>query len=442
MERRTAIQNSFLAMACLIAAPAVAQTCQSPLPLVNGQTYAANSCSYTNSLPTVGAVVLPHPDVVYRLTSNSGLGGQLSFGASSGNLAALVTSGCTISAGLVAAYALPASGTTVTLPPMPSGDYFLVITGDPTLPATSPVCGSFQFTPQASAPTGTCLTPLAFQSGQTTFGNTCTALNSLPALGPIASPQRQLIYKINRASIAGRMLHFDASSSNLMAAVISSCSSSANLMAAVDLHPAGRTTLDLNALPAGDHYLVVTGDPAGPANACGSFAFTDGGTELINGQQAFADRLRPGYYSQRFAVVPTGATALLREYAGNGYRLRITPQGVNARLLAPIGPQGTPLQALAVSSTSPPRTLRIAFVEKSVTVVGAIFGLTNVSPNFPAGKLTISIRSGSRVTTHSIVGNGQYRGFVSSSPIDEITITGTAITGNPTIDDLIVGTAL
>ena len=43
--------NSLVLVACLAAAPALAQTCPAPFPIVNGQAHAGSTCNYSNSLP-------------------------------------------------------------------------------------------------------------------------------------------------------------------------------------------------------------------------------------------------------------------------------------------------------------------------------------------------------------------------------------------------------
>lgn len=417
-------------------ASASAQTCASPLPLLQSPPATGDTCTSTNSLNLLagGALDSPQKDVIYRLDSTTRLRGTLGFGAGTWSSAiGVLMDECTEGASASAAWDVVAPAT---LTDLPSGDHFLVVTSAPWSPPTD--CGAYQLDVDLEEiPDGDCAVPLSFHSGARHSGDTCGASNPLPSIGPFPSPQPDLVYRIDPADVVDGRLYFDAPDFNMAAMLVSSCSAAGNVLAAAEF-PAGQSgVMDVSGPAGGDRYLVVSASPVEPNDSCGSFGFSDLDPAIATNRTEFLAGLQPGYYLEGFRQAPPGATPQRMDFARNGYTYSVTPIGENARLQFATDAFGRSLQALTVTSTSAPRSLRIAFAGASVNAFGGSFWQTGSSA--AQGVLTVSIRSGAKVKTYRLRGSKNFRGFRSSRPIDEIAITVSASSARPTIDDWLVG---
>ncbi|MEO8750479.1 MAG: hypothetical protein ABI384_08780, partial [Allobranchiibius sp.] len=187
-------------------------------------------------------------------------------------------------------------------------------------------------------------------------------------------------------------------------------------------------------------YLVITGNPAGAPGGCGHFDFGDGTPGVVTDGPAFVAALRPGYYVEPFTQPPPRGTEQRIDFSKNGYAYSVTPAGTSARLRYVTDTHGA-YTALSVVATSASRSMRIRFAGLPVNAIGGIFGFVT-GPFQSQGTLTVSIRSGTRVTTYSIRGSTSFNGFGSRDRIDEIVISSASpISGNQIMDNLIVGWA-
>jgi hypothetical protein len=422
----------------LPAASASAQTCASPLPLLLSPSATGDTCTSTNSLNLLagGALDSPQKDVIYRLDSTTRLRGTLGFGAGTWpNAMAVLMDDCAEGASASAAWD---AGTPATLTDLPPGDHFLVVTSAPWSPPTE--CGAYQLDVDLQEiPDGDCAVPLSFRSGVRHAGDTCGASNPLPSIGPFPSPQPDLVYRIDPADVVDGRLYFDAPDFNMAAMLVSSCSAASDILVAEEFAAGQSGVMDVSGLSGGDRYLVVSASPLEPDDSCGSFGFSDLDPAIATDRTEFLAGLQPGYYLEGFRQVPPGATPQRMDFARNGYAYSVTPIGANAHLQFATDAFGRSLQALTVTSTSAPRSLRIAFSGVSVNAVGGSFWQTGSLA--AQGIVTVSFRSGVKVKTYRLRGSKNFRGFRSSRPIDEIAITVSAGSARPTIDDFVVGYA-
>lgn len=127
------------AATCAHIAPAMAQTCASPIP-INVYTHVSTStCVAPNSLPVMGGIATPHRDVVFKLTL-PGLTGLpvFTFSADFNAVFMLLRSNCSVMSDPVA-FAVP--GQTLNIGSnLPPGEYYLVATADPDTPIST--CGN------------------------------------------------------------------------------------------------------------------------------------------------------------------------------------------------------------------------------------------------------------------------------------------------------------
>ncbi len=114
----------------------------------------------------------------------------------------------------------------------------------------------------------TCINPLALPLNGELSGDTCTAPNSLPGFGPVPSPQRDVVHRIDpwaqefTATLSG--------SSDVQLLLLPRCAQGADPIAAT------MTQIDGGRLriPAGTgstRYLVVTGDSSQLPETCGAY---------------------------------------------------------------------------------------------------------------------------------------------------------------------------
>lgn len=119
--------------------PATAQTCESPVTLMNGMNH-ADTCQASNSLPAFGGIIpSPHRDVVFSFqVPSSPANGIISVSADFPASFLLIPAPCGMVTQPIAA-AWPGEMIIVDSS-VPTGQYFVVATGDPTLPAD--ICGN------------------------------------------------------------------------------------------------------------------------------------------------------------------------------------------------------------------------------------------------------------------------------------------------------------
>jgi hypothetical protein len=133
-------------IACWLPALAQAQTCASPLPLI--ETPAAqpvDTCQTPDSLPMLGGFFpSPHNDAVFYFVVGPGMSGTIAITANFPAAAMLMPSPCGPDTPLQFAESTP---TQFAIEGLPTGMHFLVLTGDPKLPL--PVCGTAAVTANA-----------------------------------------------------------------------------------------------------------------------------------------------------------------------------------------------------------------------------------------------------------------------------------------------------
>lgn len=125
----------------------------------------------------------------------------------------------------------------------------------------------------ANAMAQTCASPLPIQSNSAVSGDTCTSSNTLPGYGGIPSPQSEIIYSFvaQGANATISLAHTGAPFGATMFVMPSPCSSSTDPIALGDF----TTPMAVTGLTDGaTYYVIITGDPGGPADACGPFTAT------------------------------------------------------------------------------------------------------------------------------------------------------------------------
>ena len=128
-------------------ASALAQTCATPVVIMAEIPTVGNTCQSSNLLPNIGFLPTPHPDVIHTFQGGPGVEGTLSILGDFFGLAILIAAPCgTASDPLDAVPFVPGVGADLSIPALPSGAYFVVITGDEHS-FDPPYCGNFQITP-------------------------------------------------------------------------------------------------------------------------------------------------------------------------------------------------------------------------------------------------------------------------------------------------------
>lgn len=126
----------------------------------------------------------------------------------------------------------------------------------------------------------TCATPLPITSGGTPTGtrsgDLCTATNSLPTYGGISSPQKEVVYSFVAQSANATISYVANGYTGVMYLMPSPCSLSTDPIA---LGTSVGTPLPVAGLTNGaTYYVIVTANPGGPADACGTYTATVAGT--------------------------------------------------------------------------------------------------------------------------------------------------------------------
>jgi len=284
----------------------------------------------------------------------------------------------------------------------------------------------------------TCASPLTFSSGGETTGDTCLG-GYLPwNFGGLVSQHRKIVYRFDPSLLAEHRLRFEAVDFDMTALVSNVCDQSPPVYAAADVFAGRSGELPLTGVPSGPLYLFVTAQPDFPYETCGRYTLADLDPRIFTDEAGFRGLLQPGYYEESFQTFPPGATPQRMDFSGGGYGYTATPLGRDGQLIAPNLPR-EPLRALAAKTSWGPVTLKLTSTGAPIHAVGGRFWKTTAWGVTSQDRMTVSLRSGTRVTSYQILGSSsRFRGFYSARPIDEITINLVG-TGQPTIDDLIVG---
>lgn len=134
----------------------------------------------------------------------------------------------------------------------------------------------------------TCDAPLPIASNSTATGDLCTASNTLPGYGGIGSPQAEIIYAFEAqgADAVISLAETGAPFGATMVLMPTPCHSSTDVIAIGDF----ANPMVIGGLTDGAmYYVIVTGDPGGPADACGGFSATVDGTLPVNLQNVTVD---------------------------------------------------------------------------------------------------------------------------------------------------------
>lgn len=284
----------------------------------------------------------------------------------------------------------------------------------------------------------TCASPLTFSSGGETTGDTCLG-GYLPwNFGGLVSQHRKIVYRFDPSLLAEHRLRFEAVDFDMTALVSNVCDQSPPVYAAADVFAGRSGELPLTGVPSGPLYLFVTAQPDFPYETCGRYTLADLDPRIFTDEAGFRGLLQPGYYEESFQTFPPDATPQRMDFSGGGYGYTATPLGRDGQLIAPNLPR-EPLRALAAKTSWGPVTLKLTSTGAPIHAVGGRFWKTTAWGVTSQDRMTVSLRSGTRVTSYQILGSSsRFRGFYSARPIDEITINLVG-TGQPTIDDLIVG---
>lgn len=130
-----------------LAASAAAQTCASPVKIMAEVPTSGDTCLSSNSLPNIGSLLTPHPDVVHTFQGGPGVEGTLAILADFNGLAILIAAPCgTTGEPLDAVPLVPSVSVNLPVPALPPGPYFVVVTGDDSS-FVPPYCGNYQITP-------------------------------------------------------------------------------------------------------------------------------------------------------------------------------------------------------------------------------------------------------------------------------------------------------
>lgn len=122
----------------------------------------------------------------------------------------------------------------------------------------------------------TCAAPIAIHSNETVTGDLCSAQNSLPTYGGITSPQKEIVYSFV-AQGANATINYAANGYTGVAYLMPSpCAPATDPIA---LGTSVGTDMAVNGLTDGQtYYLIITANPGGPEDACGTFTAAVNGT--------------------------------------------------------------------------------------------------------------------------------------------------------------------
>lgn len=123
----------------------------------------------------------------------------------------------------------------------------------------------------------TCANPIPLVDGQTHDFNTCFAPNSLPFLGGFyESPQNDVVYRFHTDGVPSGSFYFDSppwEPWDLYGVIVSDCSPDAPAKGEFEMNYSG-SVFPLPTLPAGDNFLIVSGNPFSAPNTCGAYRVT------------------------------------------------------------------------------------------------------------------------------------------------------------------------
>lgn len=137
------------------------------------------------------------------------------------------------------------------------------------LPAMFVAASSTMFTWSAAAQT--CEAPLLLTEG-VNHANTCLATNSLPVLGSLWIPHRDVVYAFTiSAGMGNGTISVDADFPAVFLLVPAPCSTSSEPVA---MALPGEPMFIDGSLPPGAYYVVATGEPGLGGDICGLVALT------------------------------------------------------------------------------------------------------------------------------------------------------------------------
>jgi hypothetical protein len=143
---RTHGRIPLLLLACA-AGPGFAQTCASPIVVMENTVHTGTTCGAGDSLPFIGPFESQNEDVIYTLATSPALGGMLSVNADFTASVYLLPPPCAPSTQPIAAELVaPAGGAAVPLSGWPPGPKFVVITAAPGMPPGT--CGTYSLSAQ------------------------------------------------------------------------------------------------------------------------------------------------------------------------------------------------------------------------------------------------------------------------------------------------------
>ncbi|MEO7432639.1 MAG: hypothetical protein ABIR62_11585, partial [Dokdonella sp.] len=119
-------------------------SCASPITYTSGTNVSGNTCTATNTLPSIaaGAFDSPQNDLAYRIRPSTIVDRRIRINASDFNATAFLLSSCSEGGTASASAEIPAGGSGVlTIPSNVTADQYLIITANPIGPANG--CGHF-----------------------------------------------------------------------------------------------------------------------------------------------------------------------------------------------------------------------------------------------------------------------------------------------------------
>lgn len=157
--------------------------------------------------------------------------------------------------------------------------------------------------------------------------------------------------------------------------------------------------------------------------------------DLYTDQPSFLAHVAPGYYLETFNSLPS--------YSDLGPSLAFSGGGFSYTASAPgdlfsVTPTGGTTALFTNFATSP---LTFSFTSSNVTAVGGFIFPTDNPGDAVAGAITATLNDGSTIS-YASANLSSFAGFTSLIPILSLTLTTSDPSLFPTVDNLIVGTAV
>lgn len=158
-----------------------------------------------------------------------------------------------------------------------------------------------------------------------------------------------------------------------------------------------------------------------------------GGTPgVYTDRTTFLQNVQGGHFEEGFASVPVGTAVPSLDFSGNGFAYTVTAIGGGTQQL--YNDPGI------ISHDSAIDAIRITFTGAPVTAIGGNFWGTDITFTPNGGEVTLTLADSTTVT-YASSGPGDFRGFVTTTPIAHITIDAADVPANSwsTIDNVIAG---